>query len=367
MSRSASVKDVANHAGVAVGTVSNVLNYPDRVSPRTKERVLQAIEELGFVRNDAARQLRAGHSRTIGLIVLDVGNPFFTSVARAAEDAAALHGSAVLLGDSGHDAGRESGYIDLFQEQRVQGLLISPVGDVTERLDQLRERGVPTILVDRLADDASYSSVSVNDVEGGHLAARHLLDTGRRRLAFVTGPTSVRQFADRLEGARRAVADVPGASLEVVEAEGQSVLAGRGMGDQLVGRSAEQLPDGIFCANDLLALGVMQSLAMTHRLRIPEDVALIGYDDIDFAASAVVPLSSIRQPTQAIGRTAIELLAEELDAAHHRHRAVVFTPELVVRQSTAGAAAAGGQREAVPAGRSAAWAAGQRDVVPAGQ
>ncbi len=98
------------------------------------------------------------------------------------------------------------------------------------------------------------------------------------------------------------------------------------------------MPDGIFCANDLLALGVMQSLAMMHTLRIPEDVALIGYDDIDFAVSAVVPLSSIRQPTEAIGRTAIELLAEELDETHPRHRAVVFTPELVVRQSTAGAA-----------------------------
>jgi len=338
MLRSASIKDVANHARVAVGTVSNVLNNPDRVSPRTKDRVLQAIEELGFVRNDAARQLRAGHSRTIGLIVLDVGNPFFTSVARAAEDAAALHGSAVLLGDSGHDASRESGYIDLFQEQRVQGLLISPVGDVAERIDQLRDRGVPTVLVDRLADDASYSSVSVDDVEGGYLAARHLLDIGRRRLAFVTGPTSVRQFSDRLEGARRAVADVPEASLEVMESDGQTVLAGRAMGDQLVGRSADKIPDGIFCANDLLALGVMQSLAMTHTFRIPEDVALIGYDDIDFAVSAVVPLSSIRQPTEAIGRTAIELLAEELDEAHPRHRAVVFTPELVVRQSTAGAA-----------------------------
>ena len=344
MSRSASIKDVANHARVAVGTVSNVLNYPDRVSQRTKDRVLQAIDELGFVRNDAARQLRAGHSRTIGLIVLDVGNPFFTSVVRAAEDAAALQGSAVLLGDSGHDASRESNYIDLFQEQRVQGLLISPVGDVTERLDQLRERGVPTVLVDRLADEAKYSSVSVDDDAGGYLAARHLLDIGRRRLAFVGGPTSIRQVADRLQGAQRAVAEVPDASLEVLDSAGQTVLAGRGVGDQLVRRSADDLPDGVFCANDLLALGVMQSLAMMHTLRIPEDIALIGYDDIDFAVSAVVPLSSIRQPTEALGRTAIELLAEELDAmgptsVRPHHRAVIFTPELVVRQSTAGASA----------------------------
>ncbi|ACL41070.1 transcriptional regulator, LacI family [Pseudarthrobacter chlorophenolicus A6] len=334
MNRTASIKDVANHASVAVGTVSNVLNYPDRVSQRTKERVLKAIDELGFVRNDAARQLRAGHSRTVGLIVLDVGNPFFTSVVRAAEDAASVHGSAVLLGDSGHDAGREANYIDLFQEQRVQGLLISPVGDVTERLDLLRERGVPTVLVDRLADESRFSSVSVDDDAGGYLAARHLLETGRRRLAFVGGPTSIRQVSDRLQGAQRAVGEKPDATLEVLASEGMTVLAGRSVGNMLVERGRADLPDGIFCANDLLALGVMQSLTMTHTFRIPEDVALIGYDDIDFAVSAVVPLSSIQQPTEALGRTAIELLTEEVESQNPTHRAVVFTPELVVRQST---------------------------------
>lgn len=339
MSRAASIKDVANHAQVAVGTVSNVLNNPDRVSERTKDRVLKAIDELGFVRNDAARQLRAGHSRTIGVVVLDVGNPFFTALVRAAEDAAAVNGSAVLLGDSGHDENRESHYIDLFQEQRVQGLLISPVGDVTERLEALRQRGVPTVLVDRLADENRFSSVSVDDDAGGYLAARHLLDLGRRTLAFVGGPLSIRQVGDRLLGARRAVAEVQGATLEVLDSDGQSVLAGREVGNTLVERRPGEMPGGIFCANDLLALGVMQSLTMLNNVRIPDDVALIGYDDIDFAVSAVVPLSSIRQPTGAIGRTAIELLTEELDAQHPRHRAVVFKPELVVRQSTAGSAA----------------------------
>lgn len=334
MNRTTSIKDVATHAGVAVGTVSNVLNNPDRVSERTKERVLRAIGDLGFVRNDAARQLRAGHSRTIGLIVLDVGNPFFTSVVRAAEDAAALQGNAVLLGDSGHDTNREANYIDLFQEQRVQGLLLSPVGDVTDRLDLLRERGIPTVLVDRLADESRFSSVAVDDAAGGYLAARHLLDTGRRRLAFVGGTPSIRQVADRLRGAQRAVKEDPDARLEVLEAEGQTVFAGRSVGEMLVDRGRAELPEGIFCANDLLALGIMQSLTMTHAFRIPQDVALVGYDDIDFAASAVVPLSSIRQPTELLGRTAIELLSEEVESQSSNHRAVQFTPKLVVRQST---------------------------------
>jgi LacI family transcriptional regulator len=193
------------------------------------------------------------------------------------------------------------------------------------------------VLVDRRADEDRFSSVSVDDDAGGYLAARHLLDLGRRKLAFVGGPLSIRQVSDRLLGARRAVAEVDGATLEVLASDGQTVLAGRGVGNSLVDRSAADRPDGIFCANDLLALGVMQSLTMMNGVRIPEDVALIGYDDIDFAASAVVPLSSIRQPTDAIGRTAIELLTEELEAQHPWHRAVVFTPELVVRHSTAGA------------------------------
>lgn len=336
MARSASIKDVAAQARVAVGTVSNVLNNPDRVSPRTRERVLAAISELGFVRNDAARQLRAGQSRTIGMVVLDVGNPFYASVVRAAEDAAQKQGSAVLLGDSGQDAAREANYIDLFREQRVQGLLISPVGDVDEWIEPLRERGVPTVMVDRLGDPERFSSVSVDDDAGGFLAVEHLLSLGRRRLAFVGGPLSLRQVADRLKGARRAVGEVAGASLEVIDAGGQSVLAGRSAGDVLAARPAGELPDAVFCANDLLALGVMQSLAMKRTFRIPEDIALIGYDDIDFAESAVVPLSSIRQPTEALGRTAVELLTEELESDAPSYRAVVFTPELVVRQSTAG-------------------------------
>ncbi len=129
--RAASIKDVASHAGVAVGTVSNVLNYPDRVASKTRTRVLDSIVELGFVRNDVARQLRAGQSRTIGLIVLDIGNPFFSSVARAAEDAAAEGGNAVVLGNSGHDPKRELHYVDLFEEQRVRGSSFRPRGTST--------------------------------------------------------------------------------------------------------------------------------------------------------------------------------------------------------------------------------------------
>ncbi|KRB36691.1 LacI family DNA-binding transcriptional regulator [Microbacterium sp. Root180] len=330
---SVSVKDVAALAGVSVGTVSNVLNRPDKVAPTTVERVQSAIAQLGFVRNDAARQLRAGRSRSIGLVVLDVRNPFFTDVARGAERRAATDGLSILLGNSDDDPARESDYLDLFEQQRVHGVLITPVDEISGRLERLRTRGIPAVLVDRLSEGAEFSSVSVDDVSGGYLAVRHLLDIGRRRIAFVGGPEHVRQVADRLEGARRAVAEEPDAALEVVETSALSVLEGRAVGERLRSRGPDGRPDAVFAANDLLAVGVLQALVMLGSVAVPGDVAIIGYDDIDFSAVTVVPLSSIRQPSELIGRRAVELLLAEVDGAAEREQ-VVFQPELIVRDST---------------------------------
>ncbi|AWB96710.1 LacI family transcriptional regulator [Agromyces badenianii] len=332
-----SVRDVASAASVSVGTVSNVLNRPEKVAPATVARVTAAIEQLGFVRNDAARQLRAGRSRCIGLVVLDVRNPFFTDVARGAEDRAAEAGMTILLGNSDERADREGAYLDLFEEQRVAGVLISPLADDLPRLQRLRGRGTRVVLVDREVSDEDFSSVAVDDVVGGYLAVRHLCDTGRRRIAFVGGPASIRQVADRLEGARRAIDETPGAVLEVVETESLTVLTGRAAGERIRERAASDRPDAVFAANDLLAMGVLQALMMQGGIDVPGEIALIGYDDIDFAAAAVVPLSSIRQPASLIGYTAVDLMLKEA-GGEHPHERVVFQPELVVRESTGPAA-----------------------------
>jgi LacI family transcriptional regulator len=315
------VRDVAAAASVSVGTVSNVLNRPEKVAPE-----------------NAARQLRAGRSRSIGLVVLDVRNPFFTDVARGAEDRAAEDGMTILLGNSDDNPDRERAYLDLFEEQRVHGVLISPMADELPRLERLRARGVPVVLVDREAEDRSFSSVAVDDVVGGALAVRHLIETGRRRIAFVGGPASIRQVADRLEGARRAAAETRGVTLEVVETEATTVLAGRAAGERIRDRAPADRPDAIFAANDLLAVGVLQALVMLGgQVRVPDDIALIGYDDIDFAQAAVVPLSSIRQPAALIGSTAVDLLLREArDGAQFEPEQVQFQPELVVRASTRG-------------------------------
>lgn len=331
----ASIRDVAARAGVSVGTVSNVLNHRDKVSVDAVRRVNEAIEHLDYVRNDAARQLRVGRSSTVGLVVLDVRNPFFTDLARGAEDEAARHGLAVILGNSGEDSDREARYLDLFAEQRVRGILISPYGELGPRLRLLRDRGAPAVLVDRRSDDEAFSSVSVDDELGGFLAASHLVETGRHRILFVGGPARIRQVVDREAGARRAVDAASGVTLESLATSTARVEDGRAAGDVIAARPAADRPDAVFAANDLVAMGVLQSLAR-HGIRVPEDVAIIGFDDIDFASAAVVPLSSIRQPTALMGETAMRILLEEIEDPDAAAQHVVFEPELVVRASTGG-------------------------------
>ena len=331
-----SIRDVAERAGVALGTVSNVLNRPDKVAPPTRARVQAAIEELGFVRNDAARQLKAGRSSSIGFILLDVRNPFFTDVARGAEQQAARHGLSVLLANSDETPQREAAYLDLFEQQRVQGLLVSPLGNVLDRLERLHSHGIPTVLVDRRAEGRPLSSVSVDDVAGGYLAVTHLIEQGRRRIVFIGGSLGIRQVADRLLGATRAVNERSDVQLEVLLRDALSVQEGRAAGNLIQSRPPDLRPDAAFCANDLLAVGVLQSCTMLGQLRVPDDMALVGYDDIDFASATVVPLTSVRQPSLLIGRTAVDLL-QELVAAGPRldtPREVVFSPELVVRASS---------------------------------
>lgn len=328
-SRSVGIRQVAQRAGVSAGTVSNVLNRPERVAADTRVRVLEAIRELGFVRNASASSLRAGHGRTVGLMVLDLGNPFFTDMARGVEDVVSERGYAVILCSSNTSRDREKRNLLMLAEQQVRGVLVTPVSEDPARLDILRERGVATVVLDHPATRSNQCSVTVDDVAGGHLAVGHLLDHGARDVVYVSGPLSIRQCADRRTGARRAAAAGSG-TLREIAVPAMTPRAGQEAAETLLG----ELPDAIFCANDLLAMGVLRTL-IQQGVRVPEDVVLIGYDDIEFAAAAAVPLSSIRQPTYQLGRIATELLLEECDnPENHAHQQIMFQPELVAREST---------------------------------
>jgi LacI family transcriptional regulator len=331
-----SIQDVSRLAGVSLGTVSNVLNNPEMVKPATAEKVQRAIDQLGFVRNDAARQLKAGKSKTLGLVVFDAGNPFFAELARGAEDEAAASSYSVLLGNSDNKAEREKAYLQLFDEQRVAGVLISPTQDIYEQIRELRSHGTQTVVVDRKADADRCCSVSVDDFAGGKIAVEHLIAVGRRKITFVGGPVSIQQVSDRLAGAMAAVSASGGAAhLSVLESASMSVLSGREIGERIARMPRSERPDAIFAANDLLAMGLVQAFMFNNGISIPAEIALIGYDDIDFAEAAVVPLSSIRQPARLIGSTAIDLVLDEVENQDdHVHKQINFQPELVVRAST---------------------------------
>ena len=205
MSSKSSIREVAKRAGVSLGTVSNVLNRPEIVAEETRERVKSAIEEIGFVRNGSARQLRAGTSQHIGLVMLDVANPFFTEVARGVEDAANEAGYVVILCNSDDSVEKESHYLQVLEEQRARGVLITPVQSDASYLQRFRKRGIAVVLLDRPSKIKDLCSVAVDDVRGGELATAHLLEQGHERIGFVHGPLSIRQCADRQRGVLQAV------------------------------------------------------------------------------------------------------------------------------------------------------------------
>ena len=204
---SVSMKDVATLAGVSVGTVSNVLNSPDLVSAATQERVRQAIDKLGLgPQRVGPSGLRAGRSRSVGMVVIDIANPFFTDVVLGAEDHFHLAGYSVHVGNSAQTAEREVAHLALFEEQRVRGILLAPIREMTERVAELRRRGIAVVLVDRMTNGNDTCSVGVDDLEGGRLAAQHLIDQGHRSIAFVGGPSTLHQVRDRRMGAELATA-----------------------------------------------------------------------------------------------------------------------------------------------------------------
>ena len=329
------IKDVADRAGVSAGTVSNVLNRPERVSEATSAKVWQAIAELGFIRNEFGRQLRAGQSRTIAYLGLAVTNPYFTDVSRGIEDVARRHGLALFLCNSDGDPSREEYYLDMLVEQRVRGVLVSPFNPVTPHLERLRQRGIAVVLVSATAGP-EWCSVAVDDVEGGELAIEHLLEQGHRRIAFVGGVMYAVCVADRLLGARKAVAAAGSDpdSLTVLETARLNIAEGRRAGEQLLALPRRRRPTAAFCANDLVALGLLQHLTQ-RGVSVPGEIAIVGYDDIEFAGAAAVPLTSVRQPRHDLGTTAANLLLAESEATDgHVHQQITIRPQLIVRTST---------------------------------
>lgn len=324
------IRQVAARAGVAVGTVSAYLNHPDRVSAERARRIAEAIDDLGFVPSSAGRQLRLGVSTLIGYLSPDVSNPRFSEIAQEVEYRAERLGLTVFFAHSHGDREREDAYLEAFEQRQVRGLLVSSFEPIEDRLAAMRERGTPSVLVGRRACDERQPSISIDDVSGGRQAAAHLLAGGCRRIVFAGGPLPVQQVADRLDGARQAVAGTSGV-IDVEEVAERSIAAGRAVGAALAARPAADRPDGVFAANDLLALGVLQAL-IAGGVSVPRDIAVVGYDDNEFAEASLIPLTSVRAQHADFGATAVDLLFEAIEHGTVVQR--IYEPELIVRESS---------------------------------
>ncbi|OXM72309.1 LacI family transcriptional regulator [Amycolatopsis sp. KNN50.9b] len=335
------IREVAELAGVSPASVSNFFHKPRKLSEATRERIQQAVDRLGFVPNDVARTLRMGVSPVIGYIAFELAGATTPEIAAAIEQRVSARGMYLLMANDTGSQQRERAYLQLFAKQQVSGVIIAPVGDVEDELAQMRAHGIASVLSARRAVSPEQASVSIDHVEGGRLAMRHLLDRGHRRIGFVASSLELRQVADRLNGALSVVGSVPGATLEIIPVPERSVDAGIACANDIADRSPEHRPDALFCVNDLLAIGVVQAFVAGRRVSVPGDIAVMGYDDIEFAKSTIVPLSTIRTPHVELGRAVADLLFEEMtvleagtDPEHRRQ--IDFSPKLVVRASTGG-------------------------------
>lgn len=330
----ASVKDVAALAGVSSSTVSNYLNHPHVLGESSRERVRDAIAQLGYVPNESARQLRAGSSKALALILLDAWLPYFHELSRGVEDVTREGGWSLFFSNSNRDGAQERRNIDMFEAHRVQGIIIYPLDDVVPRLEQLADRGIRSVVVGPIPASTKVASVLFDDTGGGRLAGEHLLSIGRRRILFLGNP-AVSQSNDRLAGLRAAVADST-ATVEVLDVPHLATEDGMEVGARIAALAPADRPDAIFAANDMVALGVLTQL-MRRGIRVPDDIALVGFDDVDQAHQSVVPLTSVRQPGYEIGRAAGAALLQQLaDPAAAPPAMTPFAAQLIVRESTVG-------------------------------
>lgn len=327
----AGVRAVAARAQVSLGTVSNVMNNPDRVGPEVRARVEKAMTELGFVPSRAAGQLRSRRSSMIGVVVPDVGNPYWASVLRGIETVIDRHGLALVVGSTHQDPGRQRRLLRGLESQGVDGLILAPIVARPADWARFTSRRFGVVTLDWRQGQTDVSSVTLDNVAGARLATRHLLERGHRRIAFVNGPLTVSWCAERFDGVRAGLREFglePADALVQCEVRDLTVDEGIAAVDALVDAGTDVT--AIICANDMLALGAVRALSRRD-LEIPQDFALVGYDDVDFAAALAPPLTTVRQPSFDVGVAAAELLlTEDRVLGHH----VVFEPELVVREST---------------------------------
>lgn len=330
------IKDIAREANVSYATVSRALNNKRGVRESTRRRVLELAVEMSYTPNAIARGLVKKQTHTLGLIIPDITNPFYPEVARGIEDGAAERGFSIFLCNTNWEREREVDYLRLLAEKRVDGIVLAPIDNEVEAVEYRFAGKIPVVYVSNAPHRTRHSFVVIDNVLGGFLATEHLIQAGYRTVGFVGSTEDSLTIEERLKGYRRAL------KKHGLPVENKYIRLGefkQESGYRIVRRmiAEEDYPRAIFAENDLLALGILQG-AKASGLSVPEDVAVVGFDDIPFASFPEVQLTTINQPTYKMGRKAVEILLEQIAALKRPPsslpRQIYLEPRLIVRQSS---------------------------------
>ena len=325
-----SLRDIAKQAKVSVGTVSNVLNNPSRVSTDMRQRVRDAIDILGFIPSAVTGKSNKD-SKLIGLVLPLSNNPFYEELAQGLEDAVSAAGFRVLIGYSREDESIEYQIITSMADANFRAVVVTPVGSRTNRFEKFIDNDIRLAFVSQADERPNQCSVSMNQVTGGYMGVEYLHSLGHKKILWLAGPKHHHQSNQRYLGITQAAAEF-GIELSVMNSPSLDFLSGEHMAPMIL--EAGPLPDAIFCGNDTTALGVMNYF---HKLgiKIPEDVSILGYDNVSYAESALVPLSTVSQTPFHLGFVMGSQLVEEITGGPgHLHQHVMIQPQIVERAST---------------------------------
>ncbi len=334
--RRATVYDVAAQAGVSTQTVSRVLNNYPKVSKATRDRVLAAIDKLDYVPNSLARGLVTRRTRTIGVVVYDIANPFYGQLVRGIEDAAFSSGYDLIIGNSDADARKDHSYLRVFSRRRVDGILATIADPSKNDLGAWTHASCPVVFLDKFFSSEQCSYVTVNNRQAACEAVDHLFELGHRRIGIVTASSTASDaINERFAGYRQAFQSRGVACEPELRAicERQNQEGGYQATPELLG--LRERPSALFCVNDAIAIGAMRAIYEAG-LRIPDDISVVGFDDVPIAGLLRVPLTTVAQPIREMGAAAMRLLAERIDGGTSLpHRHVILDAHLVPRDSTA--------------------------------
>ena len=322
------IKDVAKIAGVSTATVSRVIGNNSRVTDETRQRVLDAIEQLNYRPNLIARSLRVQKSAKIGLVVSDIRNPFFTAIGRAVEDAAYEQGYSVLMCNTDENPEKEEMYLNLMHDENVAGIIFSPTQQFSAGLKSYRSN-IPFVIIDR-AVKSEQDMVLLDNVAAAYELASHLIENGYRKLAGLFGNAST-TGQERNKGFHKALSEH---QLKPVAEYFIPPRIKQGYDTTLTLLDQKVRPDAIFTSNSLLTAGAFQAIR-DRKLKVPEDVALVGFDETTWGALVDPPITLIAQPTEEIGRTATELLFQRIEEPTRSPKTVILKGTLITRGSSA--------------------------------